>query len=323
MTTKFMDADGRVLDHEIAEEMAYIEKPYRENKLGIIKSIFIGRASEILKGQEKSEEFLNKKIEFEKKLEEELRLAEEKRIAEEKKAEEDRIKKEQEEIGRDLVNNTILNSEENFKKFLSKLENIDMDLLGFYTTKNGEQEIYGRVDGVKVEITLKRHKKYDGKILGERFYSYYWRYTGKLNGVYLKDEYCKTILEKYREVQSKITGTRDTLPSNELKYIKLMNEGNYSLHYNNKVHGNDDKFEKDSNILGITPNEVKEKSNTLYGTIGENKIEITTYEVRGYTQNTRTSTSDDISGRIDGARISKKLAAMIRTKFHQQAAKAA
>ncbi|EKD65843.1 MAG: hypothetical protein ACD_49C00079G0007 [uncultured bacterium (gcode 4)] len=96
MTTKFLDTDGRVIDYEIAEEMAYIEKPFRENKLGIIKSIFIWRASEILKWQEKSGEFLNKKIEFEKELEEKLRLAEELRIAEERKAEEDRIKRDKE-----------------------------------------------------------------------------------------------------------------------------------------------------------------------------------------------------------------------------------
>ena len=98
MTTKFLDTDGRVLDHEIAEEMAYIEKPFREEKIGIIKSLFISRASEILKWQKRSEEFLNEKIEIEKEVEEKLRLAEKKRISEEKKAEEDRIKKEQEEI---------------------------------------------------------------------------------------------------------------------------------------------------------------------------------------------------------------------------------
>jgi len=37
MTTKFLDTDGRVINHEIAEEMAYIEKPYRE---GWLKAIF-------------------------------------------------------------------------------------------------------------------------------------------------------------------------------------------------------------------------------------------------------------------------------------------
>jgi hypothetical protein len=37
------------MDQEIAEEMAYIEKPFREEKIGILKLLFTSRASEILK----------------------------------------------------------------------------------------------------------------------------------------------------------------------------------------------------------------------------------------------------------------------------------
>jgi len=48
MTTKFKDSE-RVLDQEIAEEMAYIEKPYRENELSIWKKLVSNRAEEILK----------------------------------------------------------------------------------------------------------------------------------------------------------------------------------------------------------------------------------------------------------------------------------
>lgn len=92
-----MDTDGRVIDHEIAEEMAYTEKPFREEKIGILKSLFISRTSKILEWQEMWEKFLNGKIENEKRLEKELKLAEEKRIAREKKLEEERIKKEMEE----------------------------------------------------------------------------------------------------------------------------------------------------------------------------------------------------------------------------------
>jgi hypothetical protein len=49
MTTNFKDNDGRIIDSQIAEEMAYIEKPYRENELGMMKSMFSCRANEILK----------------------------------------------------------------------------------------------------------------------------------------------------------------------------------------------------------------------------------------------------------------------------------
>lgn len=68
MTTKFIDSDGRVMDHEIAEEMAYIEKPFREEWLKAIfgtlreneKNALIGIAyNEALK----ENEIINKKIE--------------------------------------------------------------------------------------------------------------------------------------------------------------------------------------------------------------------------------------------------------------------
>lgn len=48
MTTKFKDSNY-VLDQEIAEEMAYIEKPYREKKLTLIQKFFTNKAKEILK----------------------------------------------------------------------------------------------------------------------------------------------------------------------------------------------------------------------------------------------------------------------------------
>lgn len=96
MTTKFLDTDGRVIDHKIAEEMAYIEKPFREEKIGIIKSLFVSKTSKILEWQEKSEKFLNRKIEIEERLEEELRIVEEKRLT--KEQEERKREKEQEEF---------------------------------------------------------------------------------------------------------------------------------------------------------------------------------------------------------------------------------
>jgi hypothetical protein len=48
MTTKFLDTEGRVIDHTIAEEMAYIEKPYRETPVNFLKRIFNLKSNEIL-----------------------------------------------------------------------------------------------------------------------------------------------------------------------------------------------------------------------------------------------------------------------------------
>ncbi|EKD65837.1 MAG: hypothetical protein ACD_49C00079G0001 [uncultured bacterium (gcode 4)] len=62
MTTNFVDFpyglkdnNGKIIDSQIAEEMAYIEKPYRENELGMLKSMFSCRANEILKWEKKAE----------------------------------------------------------------------------------------------------------------------------------------------------------------------------------------------------------------------------------------------------------------------------
>lgn len=57
MTTNFKDNDGRIIDSQIAEEMAYIEKPYRENELGMMKSMFSCRANEILKWENRAEKY--------------------------------------------------------------------------------------------------------------------------------------------------------------------------------------------------------------------------------------------------------------------------
>ncbi|MCK9272365.1 HAD family hydrolase [Candidatus Gracilibacteria bacterium] len=51
MTTKFLDTEGRVIDHTIAEEMAYIEKPYRETPVNFLKRIFNLKSNEILLGE--------------------------------------------------------------------------------------------------------------------------------------------------------------------------------------------------------------------------------------------------------------------------------
>lgn len=67
MTTKFLDSDGRVEDQEIAEEMAYIEKPFRE--ANIFQRKFSSKVNYILKWQKKSEKFLNKRIEEKLKIE--------------------------------------------------------------------------------------------------------------------------------------------------------------------------------------------------------------------------------------------------------------
>jgi len=111
MTTKFIDTDGRVMDPTIAEEMAYIEKPYRETSVNFFKKLFNLKANEIilweiaavaiwkeLFAEKENKRLLIIKIAEEKKQEElrKIEKLEQERL--EKIEEEKRITKEQEEF---------------------------------------------------------------------------------------------------------------------------------------------------------------------------------------------------------------------------------
>jgi hypothetical protein len=155
-TEEFYNKEWQIKNSLIAEEMAYIEKSYRETPLSMWKRFISSKLNEILIWEKKAEEFL------ENTWSEEIFL-ERRKIEDEKKA------RRQKAI--DLLNN-----EYDFKSFLKKIDKDDMYFWKWYWY----EMLRWNIDWLKIEIDYESKRKfwYRSDIDWKAVYNYYWEYEG-------------------------------------------------------------------------------------------------------------------------------------------------